>query len=325
MRDILYIFVQHVQRMDIAAIRPMLNKEKIYNDLSLDDFIDQLHHIFLYFIEECGDTRLIAEEGCCKGYRCDNFEKKGFTFRGNNSKKYFSLIIDMNGDEIDEISYCNFFKPDFLQELLTLNVHNLIPKHERYSVINDPDYLILKQASDQALKTLTKTDIHHVTPEEISEWIMLNKHLILSCAPYFKDFELFSEFLLVYSKLESLNDRLLVFKEKAVSFNRIISLKLESDIGVQSDFYNNLGKYFVDTFEELEFFNWEYVHRGYLDFSLNGGICRILTAGYEPVFTFLYDNLKLMRNVVRSDPNINPGRSIDEDPGVKSSDNLLPF
>jgi len=99
--------IQHfIERMDIEMIDAFLDNDKTYQDLKKDKFINQLQLTFAQF-KDLGDTHLFSVEGSCNS--CDK-TKTGFTFIGNISKNYMSIVFDTADNKINELHECSDFK-----------------------------------------------------------------------------------------------------------------------------------------------------------------------------------------------------------------------
>ena len=95
-----------IEKIDIEMVDAFLDNDKTYQDYEKYLFISKLQQAFETFINH-GDTYLIPIEGRCNS--C--FKKKtGFTFVGNNSKNYMSIIFDVKNNKIDDLFECADFK-----------------------------------------------------------------------------------------------------------------------------------------------------------------------------------------------------------------------
>lgn len=83
-----------------------LDNDKTYQDFEKYWFISKLQKAFETFAD-FGDTHLFAVEGSCNS--CDK-TKNGFTFIGNNSRNYMSIVFDTADNKIDDLYECSDFK-----------------------------------------------------------------------------------------------------------------------------------------------------------------------------------------------------------------------
>lgn len=83
-----------------------LDNDKTYQDFEKYLFISKLQQAFATFAD-LGDTYLFAVEGSCNS--CDK-TKNGYTFIGNNSNNYMSIIFDTADNKINDLYECNDFK-----------------------------------------------------------------------------------------------------------------------------------------------------------------------------------------------------------------------
>ncbi len=99
--------IQHfIEKMDIEMVDAFLDNDKTYQDFEKYLFISKLQKAFETFTD-LGDTHLIAVEGRCNS--CDK-TKTGFTFIGNNSKNYMSIVFDTADNKINDLYECSDFK-----------------------------------------------------------------------------------------------------------------------------------------------------------------------------------------------------------------------
>lgn len=99
--------IQHfIEKMDIEMVDAFLNNDKTYQDFEKYLFISKLQQAFSTFAD-LGDTHLFAVEGCCNS--CDK-TKTGYTFIGNNTNNYMSIIFDTADNKINDLYECSDFK-----------------------------------------------------------------------------------------------------------------------------------------------------------------------------------------------------------------------
>lgn len=95
-----------IEKMDIEMVNVFLDNDKKYHGIEKYLFISKLQKAFETFIDR-GDTQLFAVEGSCNScYKIKN----GYTFIGNNTNNYMSIIFDMEGNKIKDLSECRNFK-----------------------------------------------------------------------------------------------------------------------------------------------------------------------------------------------------------------------
>jgi hypothetical protein len=94
-----------IEQMDIEMIEAFLDSNKTYQDMEKAKFLSKLERVFNIF-KESGDTNLIA----CQG-RCNNCykDKLGYTFVGNYSFNYISIIVDSENGTINDMFECSDF------------------------------------------------------------------------------------------------------------------------------------------------------------------------------------------------------------------------
>lgn len=93
-------------KMDIEMIDALLDNDKTYAHFNKTTFISKLKIVFEEFATN-GDKNLISIDGKCNScYK----GKKGYTFVGNKSNNYLSLIFETENNKIKDISDCANFK-----------------------------------------------------------------------------------------------------------------------------------------------------------------------------------------------------------------------
>lgn len=110
------VAIKHfIEQMDIEMIDSFLDADRRYDGMDKAFFIKQINHVFEVFKSE-GDTYLISIEGRCN--KC-NMAKTGYTFVGNNSKRFVNIIFYTEGEKLIDFGTCFDFKNN--QSNLTLN------------------------------------------------------------------------------------------------------------------------------------------------------------------------------------------------------------
>jgi hypothetical protein len=95
-----------IEKMDIEMIDASLDNNKSYQNFKKPIFISKLQVAFEQFKAQ-GDTYLIPYKGYCNF--C-NKTRPGFTFKGNKSKNYMSIIFKESNGVIDDLFECSRFK-----------------------------------------------------------------------------------------------------------------------------------------------------------------------------------------------------------------------
>lgn len=99
--------IYFLKRLDIEMVSDILDDNRTYQDFEKCIFIHKLGNALNEFIA-AGDTFLNCYNGFCNEEIC-NYKCSGFSFIGNHSKKYFDLIIDINGGIVHDIYECSRF------------------------------------------------------------------------------------------------------------------------------------------------------------------------------------------------------------------------
>lgn len=94
-----------ITQMDIEMIEAFLDAKKTYQDMQKDKFLSKLERVFQIF-KDSGDSVLIHYKGRCNSCYKD---KLGFTFVGNYSFNYISIIVDSEKGNINDMFECSDF------------------------------------------------------------------------------------------------------------------------------------------------------------------------------------------------------------------------
>lgn len=94
-----------ITQMDIEMIAAFLDENKTYQDMQKSKFLCKLERVFQIF-KESGDSTLIPYNGKCNACYKD---KIGFTFVGDYSLNYISIIVDSQKGTINDMFECSDF------------------------------------------------------------------------------------------------------------------------------------------------------------------------------------------------------------------------
>lgn len=95
-----------IHKMDIGMIDAILDEDKTYQEYDKITFLLKLQSVFERF-QSFGDSFLIPVAGRCNF--CDK-TKTGFSFYGNVSKNYISIIFDAEQGNINDLYDCTSFQ-----------------------------------------------------------------------------------------------------------------------------------------------------------------------------------------------------------------------
>jgi len=86
----------------------ILDDNKTYHEFPKHVFIQKLGHAMNEFISS-GDDFLLCHEGVCRG-ECPNKGLTGFSFIGNQTRKFIDLIFEIKEGRVFDICECRCFK-----------------------------------------------------------------------------------------------------------------------------------------------------------------------------------------------------------------------
>jgi hypothetical protein len=161
--------------MDIVNLRLHLKDEYTYEDTTKEIFLKQIEAIFEAH-KNSGDTELLIYKGSCAGKRCENCGKKGFRFVGNHSKNYMDLLLEIEGDDIKDIYYCSYFKPDVEIDGIGTKAFIYFNEDDRISFKRTPDYWFKVYSASAAYNEIITKPPIRINFEELSNWV--DKHSV---------------------------------------------------------------------------------------------------------------------------------------------------
>lgn len=95
------------QHMDLELLNDILDDDLTYEDISKPHFLSNLKQKFKAF-SDAGDTYLKCFKGSCDGRACSNKKTTvGFDFKGNKSKKTYTLIVDIVDGNVLDLYECH--------------------------------------------------------------------------------------------------------------------------------------------------------------------------------------------------------------------------
>ncbi|MCF8423861.1 MAG: hypothetical protein K9H41_05920 [Bacteroidia bacterium] len=97
-----------IEQMDIEMIDAFLDAKNTYQDMEKEKFLSKLERVFQSF-RNFSDTFLLPHQGRCNN--CYN-DKVGYTFVGNFSFNYISIIVDSEKGTINDMFECSSFMND---------------------------------------------------------------------------------------------------------------------------------------------------------------------------------------------------------------------
>jgi hypothetical protein len=93
--------------MDLEVFDELLDFRQEYNGMGKFQFINFMHEVFTA-MRALGDTQMLSYAGTCGSSMCENCNKTGYTFVGNQSKAFFDLLLF--DDPVLSIELCQQFK-----------------------------------------------------------------------------------------------------------------------------------------------------------------------------------------------------------------------
>ena len=159
--------------MDIGRLRQDLNENYNYQDTTQEIFLNEVEKIFEALIDY-GDTELIIYPGKCDGKMCVNCGKKGYRFVGNQSKNYFDLLFETDGDDIKDIYHCEQFKIfDYIENLGT-RAEIEINLDDQVTFNKTPEYWSKVYAANKAWSEIITDPPRWIDFNELCYWVDKN-------------------------------------------------------------------------------------------------------------------------------------------------------
>lgn len=207
--------INAISKMDSMALEIILDDNISYDDTSKSIFIKKLKDIFEEFLLE--DKYLNPYEGKCNSSSCNNHNKSGVVFIGNNSGRYLNLIIEENQDgSVKDIYDCFQFCP---YGKIVLNnkkqMSYMVFSDEKVNFKPSVAHIESKNEATEALKELEQYHHSQISKEQIISWI--KNHVALYDSLEFMGHdssEIHNKFYLCFSHIEKIYNFIL-FEEFA--------------------------------------------------------------------------------------------------------------
>lgn len=203
--------LKYISKMDTEMLSMVLNETRSYQDVTKDIFVSKLDEAFQKFKSK-GDTELIPSPGKCGSEECSNQGRRGYSFFGNVSNDYLSLIFEEEDGDVTDIYSCSFMIPenDFweITNQITLNIYS----EDKVNFIPTIDYSITQQKCEQAINDLEITYKSSITVDDADYWLSKYKVLKDDTGNYFLHGGNIKKFRSIYLDIESFYN--LMSKEK---------------------------------------------------------------------------------------------------------------
>ena len=162
--------LNHISKMDAGMLSLALDETRIYQETVKDVFVSKLDEVFKIF-KSNGNTELIPYAGKCGSEECTNQGCRGYSFFGNVSNDFLSLIFEEEEGSITDIHNCYFMIPENanweFSNQITLNIYT----EDKASFFPTIDYSTTQQNCEDAINDLQKSFNNRITNEDASSWL----------------------------------------------------------------------------------------------------------------------------------------------------------
>jgi hypothetical protein len=210
--------------MDTDMLSLALNESRTYQETVKDVFVSKLDEVFQIF-KSNGNTALIPYAGKCGSEECTNRGCRGYSFFGNVSNDFLSLIFEEEEGSITDIHNCYFMIPENadweFSNQITLNIYT----EDKASFFPTFDYSTTQQKCEEAINDLQKAFNNRITNEDASSWLTYYNPLKDKSSHYILHGGFIKAFRSIYFDIERIHN--LISKEKeavnAINDFRLIS------------------------------------------------------------------------------------------------------
>jgi hypothetical protein len=194
--------LKYICNMDTEMLSTVLDDNRTYQEATKSVFIGKLEDVFREYKSK-GDTELIPSLGYCGSEECTNQGCKGYSFFGNVSNEYLSLILEEKNGEVTDIYHCLFMMPEKGYWELSNQITYTIHTDDKANFVPDINYSITQQKCKEAINDLQKSFNGRITDEDASYWLSKHKPLKDETDNYILHGGFIKEFRLVYLDIES--------------------------------------------------------------------------------------------------------------------------
>ena len=231
--------VKAITEMDIEYLERILDDKITYQEASKDVFLSKIRELF----EEIkkSDDSLIINEGKCDSDQCSNYEKCGMMFYGNNTGKYFNLIIEEDDNKkVHDLYYCHAFKCNIINGEIENRKSLSIKIYEDEKVNFKPNshYNYINSTSLKALLDLKYYKNKSISYSELNDWIQDYYDFFDSMSIFKLRYKNEYQFFHIYNRANDLKKYLLLEKDCSKAMQLYDSLF--------EDYEMNLLKWFAE-------------------------------------------------------------------------------
>lgn len=162
--------------MDTEMLSIVLDDNRTYQEASKDAYLEKLNEVFEKFKAK-GDTMLIPSSGFCGSDECTNQGCKGYSFFGNKSNNYTSLVIEEENGVVTDIYQCFFMISENPLWETSHQISYSISTNDKADFVPDFNYLVLVQKCEAALNELKEQYDNKLAKDDGFNWLLKNKSL----------------------------------------------------------------------------------------------------------------------------------------------------
>lgn len=274
--------------MDTEILSMVLDDNRTYEEATKSVFIGKLEDVFREFKLK-GDTELIPSPGHCDFEECTNYGCKGYSFFGNVTNEYLSLILEETGAVVTDIYHCLFMIPNEgyweIPNQITYTIHT----DDKANFVPSIDYTINQQKCENALIDLKESYNNKLEKEDCFYWLSKYKQLSETISKYDGYGGFINKFQTVYNEIEHVTNCIIKEEEEASLAVKEFALLKQDD---ENEMLNWLVKYEqfgldLEYFRIDTIFNFlEKIEEGYLPLKKNKEV-HLLINDYQNICDFL--------------------------------------
>lgn len=271
--------------MDIETLSMFLDDKETYQKASKELFLRKLEDVFNMF-KSYGDTELEPYAGTCGFSKCLNKGCNGYSFFGNVSNDYMSLIIEEKDGILTDIQNClNIISENWSS---SKQIDVIIYVEEQFNFVPSIEYLIFVQNCETALYDLKAQFNNKLTRENCFYWLSKNEQLRLTTSTCNYYGGMIKKFHDTFDEIKYITSFTLEEKNASIALSSYNSIKINDE--------NQLMAWIVEMQEfgqELELFHYnnnfadtEKIKDGFLPLKNNDEVS-LLVSEYKNIGQFL--------------------------------------
>jgi len=279
--------LKSISKMDTEMLSMILDDNRTYQEATKSVLIGKLEDVFSEFKSK-GDSELIPYLGYCGSEECTNQGCKGYSFFGNVSNEYISLILEEKNGEVIDIYHCLFMMPEKGYWELSNQITYTIHTDDKANFVPNIDYSINQQRCEDALIDLKESYNNRLGKEDCLYWLSKYNQLKEDISSYYGYGGFINKFQKTYNEIEHVTNYIIKEDDASHAVKDFTQLNQDDEnemlkwLVKYEQFGLDLEYFRVDTIFDF----LEKIEEGYLPLKKNNEV-QLMINDYQNICEFL--------------------------------------